>query len=886
MAQRNEFKDAQAQSQSGVETHLASEVVPNKAIAAAALGQAIRDSGHLAACTNPLGDSGSEVSLFQLESHGLLRDDLAALGAQIIGGPAADGAASALEVIDTLHSVYCGPIGYDYAHVHFPEERLWLRNAAESRQFHLSRERIDPVLLLERLTQVEAFEQFLGRVFPGKFRFSLEGLDALVPMLDELISTAAQSGVRNLFIGMGHRGRLNVMAHVLNTPFDEILAEFKDPLGNQHARDGIGWTGDVKYHRGARLAVADGAPSSLVVTLAPNPSHVEAINPVVTGMARAGGCDANQPGPPRLDLARVLPILIHGDAAFPGQGVNAETMNLSRVPGYESGGTIHIIANNQIGFTTRPHSSRSTLYASDLAKGFEIPIVHVNADEPDACIEAALLALAYRTRFQRDFMIDLVGYRRHGHNESDEPSFTEPVLYRAIESHPTVRELWAKVLVNEALIPDKSPSEMLERQMKKLQQTLDSMKPERIPIDDRPEEPPPGAARHTVSAVPLARLRGLVDSLWKVPDGFSLHPKVARVRERSRQALDQESLVGWATAEELAFGSILEDGIPIRISGEDSERGTFSQRHAAFYDTETGQHIVRLQTLSTARAAFEVCNSPLSENAVVGFEFGFNIQKPEQLVIWEAQYGDFANGAQIILDEFIVSARAKWGQRPSLVLLLPHGYEGQGPNHSSCRVERFLNLAVDINLRIANCTTAAQYFHLLRRQAALLRQDPLPLIVLTPKGVLRDPRLASPLEEFVTGGWNPVIVEPSASAAEREKIHRLVLCSGKIYLELDRVERPQNSAVVVARVEQLYPYPSDGIESILASYPQLDEVYWVQEEPENMGAWNYLRPHLTRQLDGRWPLYYTGRPPSSSPAEGSSSWHRKIQSALIERVMK
>ena len=873
MAQQNEF------------SHLASEVAPNKAIAAAVLAQAIRDSGHLAAGIDPLADSASEVSQLQLESHGLFREDLAALKPNIIGGPAAEGAASALEAIDTLRSVYCGPIGYDYAHVHLPEERLWLRNAAESRQFHLSHERIDPVLLLERLTQVEAFERFLGRVFPGKFRFSLEGLDTLVPMLDELISTAAQSGVRNLFIGMGHRGRLNVMAQVLNTPFDEILAEFKDPLGHQQARDGIGWTGDVKYHRGARLAVADGAPSSLMVTLAPNPSHVEAINPVIAGMARAGGCDVSQPGSPRLEPARMLSILIHGDAAFPGQGVNAETMNLSRIPGYESGGTIHIIANNQIGFTTTPHSSRSSLYASDLAKGFEIPIVHVNADEPRACIEAAQLALAYRIRFQRDFMIDLIGYRRHGHNESDEPSFTEPVLYRTIESHLPVRELWAKVLIGEALIPDNWPSEMFERRMKELQHSLDAMKPEMLPAEDRPEPAPPGAARHTSTAVPVARLRGLVDSLWQIPDGFSLHPKVARVRQRSRQALDQESMVGWATAEELAFGSILEDGIPIRLSGEDSERGTFSQRHAAFYDTANGQRHVRLQTLPTARAAFEVCNSPLSENAVVGFEFGYSIQKPEQLVIWEAQYGDFVNGAQVMIDEFIVSARAKWGQRPSLVLLLPHGYEGQGPNHSSCRVERFLNLAVDTNLRIANCTTAAQYFHLLRRQAALLKQDPLPLIVLTPKGLQRDPRLASSLDEFATAGWNPVIGQ-AASVAEREKIHRLVLCSGKIFFELDRVERPEDSAVTIARVEQLYPYPADEIESVLRSYPHLEQVHWVQEEPENMGSWNYLRTHLTRQLDGRWPLYYTGRPASSSPAEGSASWHRRIQSAVIESVMK
>jgi 2-oxoglutarate dehydrogenase E1 component len=421
--------------------------------------------------------------------------------------------------------------------------------------------------------------------------------------------------------------------------------------------------------------------------------------------------------------------------------------------------------------------------------------------------------------------------------------------------------------------------------MKELQHTLDSMKPEMLPAEDRPEQPPPGAARHTSTAVSADRLRGLINSLSKVPEGFSLHPKVARVRERSREAFDRESKVSWAIAEELAFGSILEDGIAIRLSGEDSERGTFSQRHAAFYDTANGQRYVRLQTLSTARAAFEVCNSPLSENAVVGFEFGYSIQKPGQLVLWEAQYGDFVNGAQVMLDEFIVSARAKWGQRPSLVLLLPHGYEGQGPNHSSCRVERFLSLAVDTNLRIANCTTAAQYFHLLRRQAALLKQDPLPLIVLTPKSLLRDPRLVSSLDEFTSGKWNPVIGE-SASVETREKIHNLVLCSGKIFFELDRVERPQDTPVALARVEQFYPYPSEEIEAILSSYPHLEQVHWVQEEPENMGAWNYLRPHLTAQLDGRWPLYYTGRPASSSPAEGSASWHRRIQSDIIERTMR
>jgi 2-oxoglutarate dehydrogenase E1 component len=426
---------------------------------------------------------------------------------------------------------------------------------------------------------------------------------------------------------------------------------------------------------------------------------------------------------------------------------------------------------------------------------------------------------------------------------------------------------------------------MLQQKIKQMQQTLDTMKPERLPSEPLPEPAPPGAARRTTTGVPVERLRALATALWKTPEGFSLHPKIARVQQRRRQALENESTIGWPTAEELAFASILEDGVAIRLSGEDTERGTFSQRHAALYDVSNGQRYVPLHALTSARAAFEVRNSPLSENAIVAFEYGYSIQKPGQLVIWEAQYGDFVNGAQVMLDEFVVSARAKWGQRPSLVLLLPHGYEGQGPNHSSCRIERFLDLAMNVNLRVANCTSAAQYFHLLRRQAALLQEDPLPLVILTPKSLLRDPRLASPLEECASGAWQPVI--DAAPSEARESVRRLVLCSGKIFLDLNNgLIQQQRSEVAIVRLEQLAPYPAEALEAILVTYPALEQVHWVQEEPENMGAWNYLRVRLARQLNGRWPLLFTGRPASSSPAEGSASWHRATQNAIVANALQ
>jgi 2-oxoglutarate dehydrogenase E1 component len=675
------------------------------------------------------------------------------------------------------------------------------------------------------------------------------------------------------------------MAHVLHKPYAQILAEFKDPiLGKTFAED-MSWTGDVKYHAGASRAMKGGAEIDVVISMPPNPSHLEAVDPVVVGMARAAGTSVDQPGPPKFDPAVSLPILIHGDAAFPGQGVVAETLNLSRLEGYNTGGTIHIIVNNQLGFTTDARDEYSTSYASGLARGFKIPIVHVNADDPEACVAAARLAIAYRHRFKRDFLIDLIGYRRYGHNEGDEPAFTQPRMYKKINTHPTVRELWARTLVERGTTQQDATEDMVRRSMDSLQQTMDGLKPERDYIEPQPVEPPAGAASSTETAVPLDRLRELNAALVRLPDNFTIHRKLERVREKRPSILDKEDerTVDWSAAEELALASILADGTSIRFTGEDVERGTFSHRHAVYHDAETGATHVPLQRLPQARAAFEICNSPLTENALIGFEFGYNIQEPTRLVIWEAQYGDFINGAQTMIDEFLVSGRGKWGLRPSLVLLLPHAHEGQGPDHASARPERFLQLAADINMRIANCTTAAQYFHLLRRQAALLTIDPLPLIVLTPKSLLRHPMVASQPRELAEGRFRLVITDVEAMTRAKD-IRRVLVCSGKVYTDLmasqHRAARPD---VAVCRLEQLYPVPMRDVRAMLDGFPNAEEVVWVQEEPENMGAWDFIRPHLT-ELAGNRAVRRVARPRSASPAEGSAARHATNQQILVDKA--
>ncbi len=857
-------------------------------IAVFRLAECIRRFGHLAARLDPPGfyTPLGEPSL-DAAYHGLTEDTLRRLPASIVGGPVAETAANAFEAIERLRAIYIATSGHDYNHVFVPAERDWLRHAVESGQFRPPLDPIDGRELLDRISQVESFERFLHRTFPGKTRFSIEGLDMMIPILDEIISDAAAAGVRHVMVAMAHRGRLNVLAHILQKPYEQILAEFKDPVVSKELRVDLGWMGDVKYHAGARMERRTGRPESLVVSMPPNPSHLEAVDPVLNGMARAAGTDVDRPGPPRFHRDEVLAILIHGDSAFPGQGIVAETLNLSRLAGYDVDGIIHVIANNQLGFTAEPPESFSTSYASGLARGFKIPITHVNADDPVACIEAARLAWAYRDTFKLDFLIDLIGYRRYGHNEGDEPAFTQPLLYQAVAAHPTVRDQYARSLAEAGQVTAADADAMVQKHFAVMERAYAELKVDEDFIPPLPDVPPSGAARRAQTAVPLDRLRALNAELLELPEGFAMHPKLERGRARRRPMFDDPSArtVDWAAAEELAYASILEDGIAIRLTGEDVERGTFSHRHAVYHDAVTGRRFVPLQAIPRARAAFEIHNSPLTENATIGFEYGYNIQAPGRLVLWEGQYGDFINGAQVILDEFLTSGRAKWGLASSLVLLLPHGYEGQGPDHSSGRLERFLNAAADTNMRIANCTTAAQYFHLLRRQAALLTTDPLPLIVMTPKSLLRHAATASAPAELAEGRFRLVIDD--ASIRQPAQVRRLVLCSGKVHVDLAGSDlRADNQSVALVRVEQLYPFPAEEIRKVANRYPKLRDVCWVQEEPENMGAWEFVRPLLEQLVDGQWPLRYIGRQRNSSPSEGSSTWHAANQRAIVQQAFE
>ena len=855
---------------------------------AANLAQAIRVYGYISANLDPLEGPPDSASnpLLNPEFQQIKQEDLISLHGDVVNLPEGQASRNAQQAIEVLRSIYCGTIGYDYGHVRVPEERDWLFQAAETGRFRPPAQQVDGKKLLERLTQVEAFEVFLHRLYPGKTRFSIEGLDMLIPMLDEIIANAVQENICVALIGMAHRGRLNLLAHILQKPYSQILAEFVDPQGRATTWDELGWTGDVKYHMGAYRSPRRDQKVDMLIHMPPNPSHLEMVDPVVAGMARAANTKVDVPGGPRYFHHASLPITIHGDASFTGQGIVAETFNLSRVPGYAVSGTVHIIANNQLGFTANENESRSSLHASDMAEGFEIPIIHVNADDPVACMEAARTAFAYRHKFHKDFMINLIGYRRYGHNEGDEPRFTQPAMYRKIDDHPRVRQIWAKRLEEEGGLEQAEAEAQFQQELKALQEAHDQLDVKAALVEPVPKPPPRGAAQKVKTAVTLKRLRELNKILLEFPRDFLLNPKLVKAVERRSTLLDkpENAKIDWATAEELAFATILEDRIPIRLTGQDSIRGTFSQRHAVFYDARTNQGHIPLQKLPQASASFEVLNSPLSEAAAIGFEVGYNVIAPERLVIWEAQYGDFINNAQSVIDEFLLSGRAKWGLTPSLVLLLPHGNEGQGPDHSSGRMERFLGLAAETNVRIVYPSTAAQYFHLLRRQALLLKTDPLPLIVFTPKGLLRHPLTASSTHDFTTGGWQRVINDQSLPG-KKEDVKNLTLCSGRIYVDLVGSDlRQENPDDAIVRVEQLYPFPKKELEEVIAEYPNLERLIWIQEEPLNMGAWNYLRPHLRLLLGDRLTLHYVGRPESSSPAEGSTTLYRINQQSLIEQA--
>lgn len=860
--------------------------------AVANLAQAIRLNGHLESKTDPLGNPPAGDAVLKSESYGLTEKALESLPSSIVSGTVSEGCSNAAESLEKLRKIYSSFSGYDFQHIYYSEERRWIMNAAESGIFRPPLRPVDLVSVLEQLSKVEALEKFLHRVFPGKFRFSIEGIDMLVPMLNEFLLLASEEGVYHITLGMAHRGRLNVMHNVMDKPCEQSLIKFKDPVYERDFRDDMGWTGDVKYHEGAIKPLrqngdAGNSSAILEIALAPNPSHLESVNPVIQGMARGAGTDSSSAGAPEFDPSYSLPVIVHGDAAFPGQGINAETLNMSLIPGYNTGGTLHIITNNQIGYTTLPSDSRSTLYSSDLVKGFEVPVIHVNADEPEACIEAIRIAFAYIRKFGKDFLIDLVGYRRHGHNEGDEPAFTQPLLYEKVKKHPTVREKLAGKCVEEGLVEKTVPQKLFEKQTELLTKAFESLpeKPEKT--DERVVVPEPGIAKNAKTSVPVSELKEINRSLLETPENFSVNYKIKRTREKRRDIFKKIKTpsIDWAAGEELAYASILADGTPIRLTGQDCERGTFSHRHAVLHDMKTGEIYAPLQNIPQAKASFEIHNSPLTENACIGFEYGYSVQRPETLVIWEAQYGDFINGAQPLIDEYIVSARSKWGQHSSLTLLLPHAYEGQGPDHSSARLERFLGMAAEKNIRIVNCTSSAQFFHVIRRQAAVLETDPLPLVVMTPKGLLRNPLVMSPPEDFQSGGFMPVIADP-ATGGQADKIRRVILCSGKVAIDLEMSEiRKKRPEIAVIRVEQLYSPPIEEIVSAVDAYGGAKEIVWLQEEPGNMGAWEFMSPILRRIARKRKiPLSFIGRKRNSSPAEGSLSMHKVNQAILIEQA--
>ncbi|HWO96756.1 MAG TPA: 2-oxoglutarate dehydrogenase E1 component [Bacillus sp. (in: firmicutes)] len=871
----------------------------DKVVKTVKFAEYIRSYGHLAAKINPLQESVDEAYVLNPEKFGLTEEDLKVIPAKAIWEHAPDGTQTADEAIKLLKEIHKGSLAYEFDHVHDLEERTWLTQMVETGAIHRSLSKEEQAGLLKRLTEVEGFEQFLHRTFVGQKRFSIEGVDMLVPMLDELIKEGVHDGVHNVMIGMAHRGRLNVLAHVLGKPYGKIFSEFqhspnKDLFPSEGSRGiNYGWTGDVKYHLGGDRSIEESETVHARITLANNPSHLEFVNPVVAGFTRASQEERGRAGYPEQDVSKSFAILIHGDAAFPGQGIVAETLNLGGLKGYQTGGTIHIIANNMVGFTTDSPDSRSTKYASDLAKGYEIPVIHVNADDPQACLAAVDLAYQYRSRFKKDFLIDLVGYRRFGHNEMDDPAVTQPQLYKKIATHPTVKTLYAKQLQSKGVLSAEEIKKINEEVQAKLQAEYEKVsrnsKDESCAEAEVPELIAKGIPEMDTK-VPLETLRELNGELLKWPEGFNVYPKLKRILERRIHSLEGDGKVEWALAETLAFASILQDGTPIRLTGQDSERGTFAHRHVVLNDAETGQKFSPLHRLPQAKASFAIHNSPLSEAAVVGFEYGYNVFAPETLVLWEAQYGDFANTAQALFDQFVSAGRAKWGQKSSLVLLLPHGYEGQGPEHSSARLERFLQLAAENNWTVANLTSAAQYFHILRRQAAITGTDyAQPLVIMSPKSLLRHPLTASPYTSLSEGTFQPVVEQPELGK-HPEKVERLILTTGKVAIdlagEINRVKEDQDlDWVHIVRVEQLYPFPMGQIDDILRRYENLKEIVWVQEEPKNMGAWHYLAPILYDLSADSVKVRYIGRPDRSSPAGGEPNVHKREQERILREAL-
>jgi 2-oxoglutarate decarboxylase len=848
---------------------------------------AYRVRGHLIADLDPLGTEPSYHPELDPESYGLTIWDLdrefltGSLG-EAIGEGAPKVFATLREILETLRQTYCGKIGCEYMNIQVPEQKLWL-------QQHMEREAnnwpLDPETRLRILNSIvngEEFEHFLHSRFVGQKRFALEGSETALAILDEILERAAAGNVHEIVMGMAHRGRLNILANIIGKDVKQIFSEFEgeiDPGSTQGS-------GDVKYHLGATGIRKTASGREIVISVSPNPSHLEAVDPVVEGIVR--------PKQDRLgdtERARVIPLLIHGDAAFAGQGVVAETLNLSQLDGYSTGGTIHLIINNQIGFTTLPDESRSSPYSTDVARGVQAPIFHVNGDDPEAAIRVVQIAFDYRQQFKKDVVIDMICYRRHGHNEGDDPSYTQPIMYRKIREHPPVSAIYAEKLVREGVLDEEQAQAMRKAVAQRLSAAYDAAqeRAEHFEVQElsavASEEFGGFCPRTAVNQQVLERV---IRGMTSFPENFHLHPKLRGFVEKRRDTIAKGGTFDWAFGEALAFSTLALEGTAVRLSGQDSGRGTFSQRHLAFYDSELGKRYVPIQHIAPDQGRFDLFDSSLSEYAVLGFEFGYSVADPLTLVIWEAQFGDFANGAQIMIDQFISCCEQKWGQPSGLVMLLPHGFEGQGPEHSSARIERYLTLCAENNMQVCNVTTPGQYFHVLRRQmygGADRRGTRKPLILFTPKSLLRHPRAVSTLADFTSGGFLEILGD--ADATDPGRIARVVFCSGKIYYDLWAAREERKAGhVALVRVEQLYPFAADQARDILARYPLTAEVVWAQEEPRNMGPWRVLQEQIQPLLDAtQREVRYVGRPESASPATGSGKRHQQEQAEIVNDAL-
>ncbi len=841
-----------------------------KQIAVGRLINQYRVRGHLIANLNPLFESFTELhseldpATYDLTIWDLDREFLT-------GGLAGREKLPLSKILAILRDAYCRTIGVEYMHIAEPDQKAWIQERVEGAPTALDHD--EQVHVLERLNDAEVFEKFLHTKYIGHKRFGLEGAETAIPMLDILLSAAADQGIGQAVMGMAHRGRLSVLANILGKDYDKIFREFEGDIDPGSVQG----SGDVKYHLGARGRHHAASGAAIDVELASNPSHLEAVDPVVVGMARAlldrkGG----EHGP----HTPVLPLLLHGDAAFAGQGVVAETLAMSQLDGYATGGTVHLVINNQLGFTTAPHQARSSQYATDVAKMVQAPIFHVNGDDPEACVRVMRLAFEFRQAFAKDVVVDLVCYRRHGHNESDDPSYTQPIMYDAIERRRSVRKIYTEELINRGDFSlqeaEQSMDTFRDKLERALQETRDST-PE--PPAEVPRTPVAGVLPPVETGVERETLEKVVQAVTSWPEDFTVHPKLGRQLEKRRSILDNDA-VDWAMGEALALGSVALEGTPVRLAGQDSRRGTFSQRHAALVDYAGGPDWMPLANVDPDQADVAIYDSPLSEFAAVGFEYGYAVARKDALVMWEAQFGDFINGAQVIVDQFLVAAEAKWGQTAGLVLLLPHGYEGQGPEHSSARLERFLTLAAADNIQVTQPTTSAQYFHLLRRQVRRALRKP--LIVLTPKGMLRAKEAMSPTRDFTQGAFSEVLDDP----APPEQVTRVLLASGKLVHTLRSQRDERAAAAAVVAVEQLYPWPEEQIRQIVESYADATEVFWVQDEPENMGAWPFAHMRLHRLLADDYALGHRARVESPSPATGSGAIHDLEERSLLDETFE